>query len=178
MIFGICLSVVGYFCVFCHFWGFWGLWWFWGQFGDEHFNIFWSHVGVFDPFLTVLFFGVFLSARFSCFLWFWVARGSILVPILLHFWEPWPSEKVWKVYNYRQFQRFDPFQTESFCMPWLRVRFDDEFLWIFVILGCFGAPILRPFGTNSRKKWGLKKLWKKCVKRVTQWKLGGVRLSP
>ena len=21
------------------------------------------------------------------------------------------------LYNYRQFQRFDPFQTESFCMP-------------------------------------------------------------
>ena len=39
------------------------------------------------------------------------------------------------------------------------MRFDDDFLWIFVILGCFGVPISRPFGINSRKKIGLKKTY-------------------
>ena len=31
-------------------------------------------------------------------------------------------------------------------------RFDDEFLQIFLIFGCFGAPILETFGTHRCKK--------------------------
>ena len=32
------------------------------------------------------------------------------------------------------------------------MRSDDELLQIFVIFGCFEAPILRPFGSNRCKK--------------------------
>jgi len=33
-------------------------------------------------------------------------------------------------------------------VPGSQVRFDDDFLQIFMILGCFEPPILRTFGTN------------------------------
>ncbi len=54
------------------------------------------------------------------------------------------------------------------------MRFDGEFLQIFVILGCFGPPILRPFGTNRGKKGCPEKRYKKCGKTGVRgnWALG------
>ena len=66
-------------------------------------------------------------------------------------------KKQMKVCNCRQFQRFDPFQTETFCRSWLWVRFDNELLQIFVILGRFEAPILWVLVFIVVKKWILKK---------------------
>jgi len=45
------------------------------------------------------------------------------------------------------------------------VRFDTEFFKIFVILGCFEAPILGPFGTNRCKKRSSEKMIEKNVKK-------------
>ena len=50
-------------------------------------------------------------------------------------------------------------------MPGSRVRFDDEFLHIFTILGCFEAPILRPFGTNRCKKRCSEKKMRRVMKK-------------
>ena len=136
---------------------FWDCGDFWVSFGTKPSTIFGAILHLLTHFWQSCFLMFFWVLAFLVFCDFGQPEASFWLPFCFTFGSPGPLKKVWKVYNCRQFQRFDPFQTESFCMPWLRVRFDDDFLWIFVILGCFGVPILRPFGTNSCKKWGLKK---------------------
>ena len=45
------------------------------------------------------------------------------------------------------------------------MRFDDEFLQIFMIFGRFEAPILRRFGTKCCKKRGSEKIMQKGSKK-------------
>ena len=100
--------------------------------------------------------------------------GSILAPFCLPFGSPGPPKKQLKVCNRRQFQRFDPFQSESFCKPGPWVRFGHDFSQLLAILCNFGTPIVRHFGTSRRKKRGLKKGTKKGAKTGMQGKcLGG-----
>ncbi len=56
-------------------------------------------------------------------------------------------------------------------MPRSRVRFDDEFLRIFVFLGCFEDPVWRPFGTNRCEKTRPEQIMQKVLKK------GSTRLS-
>ena len=88
---------------------------------------------------------LFLGCSFFQFFMIWGARrlfGFLFSSTLraLGLWE-----NSWKCCKGCQFQRFDPFQTESFCRSWLWVSFDDEFFGFVVILSCFGAPILAFF---------------------------------
>ena len=122
---------------FCSFWGFLGLLWFLGQFRHEMLVHFWSHFGAIVPLLAVLFFSVFLSARFSCFLWFWVARGSILAPILPHFWDPLAFVKSVKSVQLSSISEVWPLPDRVFLQAliagafWWRVFVDFCDFWLF-----------------------------------------------
>ena len=76
-------------------------------------------------FLQCCFSMFFWVPTFLDFLWFEVPGGSILAPFRLLFGSPGPLKKQLKVCNYRQIQRFGPFETESFCRPRSGRRFDD-----------------------------------------------------
>ena len=54
-------------------------------------------------FVQCCFFDVFLSAHFSCFLWFWVPRGSILKSFWLPFGSPGPLKKQCRMCHCHQF---------------------------------------------------------------------------
>ena len=149
----------------CPFWGFWGLLWFWGRFGDEKLVPFGVQNATSNTLWAVFIFDVFCSAHFSCFLWFWVPGGSILVPCWLLFGSPGPLKKQLKVWSCQQFQRFYLVQTESFCRSWLWVRFDDEFLQFFMIFGVSRIPFWDLLAPIMVTKGGLKNRCKKLAKR-------------
>ncbi len=133
-------------------------------FGTKGLVPFWGQNRPRTHFLQCCFSMFFWVPTFLDFLWFGVPGGSILAPFRLLFGSPGPLKKQLKVCNYRQIQRFGPFQTEFFCRPRSGMRFDEEFFEICVISFCFEAPILAPFGTSCGKKTGLKKLCEKVLK--------------
>ena len=72
--------------------------------------------------------------------------GCPEAPFRLLFGGPGPLKKQLKVCNYRQIQRFGPFETEPFCRPRSGRRFDEEFFEICAILrfpfGHIFAPVV------------------------------------
>ena len=78
--------------------------------------------------------------------------GSILAPFRLLFGSPGPLKKQLKVCNYRQIQRFGPFETESFCRPRSGRRFDEEFFEMCAILCFFEAPSLAQGAQESARE--------------------------
>ena len=172
MIFGIFCSFWGHFCDFLIFLRILWIVLIFGSVSARNWNHFWSHFGVFDPFLTVLFFGVFLSARFSCFLWFWVARGSILVPILLHFWEPWPSEKSVKSVQLSSISEVWPLPDRVFLHALIAGAFWWRLFVDFCDVGLFWGSHFETFWPQFSQKMRLEKMMKKVCKMSDTSKIG------
>ena len=110
------------------------------------------------------FFSVFLSARFSCFLWFWVARGSILAPILPHFWDPLAFVKSVKSVQLCSISEVWPLPDRVF----LQALIADAFWWrLFVDFCDFGLfwgshfeTFWHQFSQKMRFEKKRQKVWK------------------
>ena len=132
---------------------------------------------------AVLYFCVFSSACFSDFLWFWVPGDSILALILKLFWESRTFKKPLKLCNRDEFQRFGPFQIQSFFKSCLRVRFDSVFFRFLGFLAVLRLPFWDLLELIVVKKTGMKKNTKNYKKGVREEQGadgnggGGVRLT-
>jgi hypothetical protein len=120
------------------FWRFLGLLWFSEHSGHEKVVPFWDKFEQVFNFLQCYFLMFFRVLAFSMFCDFGCPEAPFWCHFLRYFESPGPLKKPSKLCNCYQFQRFGPFQIQSFCKSWLRVRFHNVFfrcLWFLAVLG-------------------------------------------
>ena len=118
------------------------------------------HISTFFNFLQCYFFMFFRVLAFSIFCDFRCPEAPFLYQVWRYFESPGALKKPLKLCNCHQFQRFGPFQIQSFCKSWLWVRFDSEFFRILWFLAVLRVPFWDLLVLIVVKK----EVWKKDVK--------------
>ena len=121
-----------------------------------------KHISTFFNFLQCYFFMFFRVFAFSIFCDFRCPEAPFLYQVWRYFESPGALKKPLKLCNCRQFQRFGPFQKQSFCKSLLRVRFDSEFFRFLWFLAVLRVPFWHEFWRYFESPGPLKKLPKLC----------------